>query len=153
VEFFGATASDRAANEARFWNVVNAWPELSAARGGVIARNSDTSPWVNNWDLRFSQEVPGLWNKHKGSITFDILNFGNMLNSRWGRIDEITFNGGSLGGGLNRGGNARSFVNFAGLTADGRYIYNTQTTVEDFTTKQDRLESQWQMQVTLRYQF
>ncbi len=153
VEFFGATAADRAANEARFWDVVNAWPALSAARGGVIARTSDASPWVNNWDLRLSQEVPGLWNKHKGSITFDILNFGNMLNSRWGRIDEITFNGGNLGGGLNRGGNARSFVNFAGLTADGRYIYNTQATVEDFTTKQDRLESQWQLQVTLRYQF
>ncbi len=153
VEFFGATPEARAANEARFWNVVNAWPELSAARGRVIGRNSDTSPWVNNWDLRISQEVPGLWARHKGSVTFDVLNFGNMLNQKWGRIDEITFNAGNLGGGLNRGGNARSFVNFAGLTADGRYIYNTQNTVEDFTTKQDRLESQWQLQVTLRYEF
>jgi hypothetical protein len=153
VEFFGATPELRASNEARFWSVVNSWPELSAAKGGVIARNSASAPWVNNWDLRISQEVPGLWNKHKGSVTFDVLNFGNMLNNRWGRIEEVGFNGGNLGGGLNRGGNARSFVNFAGLTADGRYIYNTQNFVEDFVLKQDRLESQWQLQVTLRYEF
>jgi hypothetical protein len=153
VEFFGATPEARAANEARFWGVVNAWPELNAARGRVIGRNSDSAPWVNNWDLRVSQEVPGLWAKHRGSVSFDVLNFGNMLNRKWGRIDEVGFNGGNLGGGLNRGGSARSFVNFAGLTADGRYIYNTQNTTEDFVTKQDRLESQWQLQVTLRYEF
>lgn len=153
VLFFGADAAARAANEARFWTVVNGNPELSRNRGRTIGRNSDSAPWVNNWDLRFSQELPGFFGKQKAAVSLDILNFGNLLNRRWGRIDETGFNGGNVGGVLNRGGNARSFVNYAGISSDGKYIYNTQNFVEDFTTKQERLESQWTAQITLRYEF
>ena len=78
---------------------------------------------------------------------------GNLLNKRWGRIDEVGFNAGTIGGVNSRGGNARSFVNYAGISADGKYIYNTQTTNEDFTTKQTKGESQWAAQITLRYEF
>jgi len=138
--------------QARFWSFIDASPELSANRGRVLSRNSDSAPWVNSWDIRFAQEFAGFAKGHKAVLAFDILNFGNMLNRKWGRIDEVGFNGGNVGGVLNRGGNARSFVNFAGLDG-GKYVYNTQNTVEDFTTKQDRLESQWQIQVTLRYEF
>lgn len=151
VLFYGASAADRQANENRFWEIVNANAELSGARGRVVSRHGSTSPWVNSVDVRLSQEVPGFTAKQKGVISFDILNFGNLLNKRWGRTDEVGFNGGFVGGVLNRGGNARSFVNFAGIS-NGKYVYNT-TTYEDFTTKQDRNESQWMLQVTLRYEF
>jgi hypothetical protein len=153
VEFFGATAADRQANEDRFWGIVNSNSELSSAKGRVVSRNSGYAPWVNTFDLRISQEVPGLFANHKGVISLDILNVGNLLNKRWGRIEEVGFNGGNVGGVNSRGGNARSFVNYAGITADGRYIYNTQNEVEDFTTKQNRGESQWAAQITLRYEF
>jgi len=153
VAFFGATPELRQANEDRFWSFVNAYPELADAKGRVISRNSGSAPWVNTIDMRISQEVPGFSSKHKGVISFDILNFGNLLNKEWGRIEEVGFNSGNLGGALNRGGNARSFVNFAGITPDGKYIYNTQNSVEDLNTKQNRGESQWAVQVTLRYEF
>ncbi len=153
VVFFGATAADRQANEDRFWSFVNASDVLSKAKGRVVGRNAGYAPWINTFDVRVSQELPGLFGKHKGVVSLDILNVGNLLNKRWGRIDEVGFNGGTIGGVSSRGGNARSFVNYAGITADGKYIYNTQNTVEDFTTKQTKGESQWAAQVTLRYEF
>jgi hypothetical protein len=152
VLFYGATEAERRANEDRFWAVVNANPDLAGSRGRVVSRYGSTSPWVNTFDLRLSQEVPGFTKKHKGVLSFDILNVGNLLNKRWGRIDEVGFNSGTVGGVLNRGGNARSFVNYAGMS-NGKYVYNTLQTVEDFTTKQDKGESQWALQVTLRYEF
>ncbi len=126
--------------ERRFWEVVNAHEPLRDARGGVVGRNDNYAPWVNNIDVRFSQELPGFIKGHKASFTFDILNFGNLLNKKWGRIDEINFP------------SARSFVNYNGLDSQGRYIYSMGT-VEDLRTVQDKGESQWAVQLTLRYEF
>jgi hypothetical protein len=142
VIFRGSSATETPAQaEARFWDVVNGSKALSAAKGGVVGRNNEFAPWVNNVDLRLSQEVPGFTSKHKGSITLDILNFGNMLNKEWGRIDEIGFP------------SNRSFVNYNGIdSATGKYVYSVGPT-EDLTTRQTGGESQWAVQLTLRYSF
>ena len=129
-----------AAEEARFWETVEGNKGLRDAKGGLVGRNDSYAPWVNNFDVRFSQEIPGLFAKHKASFTFDILNFGNLLNKRWGRIDEIGFP------------SNRSFVNFNGLDSNGRYIYSLGT-LEDLTTRQTAGESQWALQISLRYEF
>jgi len=77
-------------------------------------------------------------------VTLDILNFTNLLNKRWGRIDEI---------GFGTGGNVRNFVNFAGIDpATGKMIYSVNDPT-DYTTKQTRGESAWAAQVTLKYEF
>jgi hypothetical protein len=128
-----------AAEEAKFWEVVNSNSALSSAKGGVVGRNNTFAPWVNNIDMRVSQEVPGFLSNHKGSISFDIFNLGNLLNKKWGRIDEIGFP------------SNRSFVNYNGLV-NGKYQYSLGTT-EDLVTKQASGESQWAVQVTLRYEF
>jgi hypothetical protein len=128
-----------ATEEARFWEIVNANSALAAAKGGVVGRNNSFAPWVNNFDVRFSQEMPGFMKGHKTTFTLDILNFGNLLNKKWGRIDEIGFP------------SNRSFVNFNGLD-NGRYVYSLGS-VEDFTTRQLAGESQWAVQATLRYEF
>jgi Carboxypeptidase regulatory-like domain len=129
-----------AAEEARFWDVVNANPGLAKAKGGVVSRNNSFNPWVNNFDVRFSQELPGFASSHKATVTLDFLNFGNLLNKRWGRIDEIGFP------------SNRSFVNYSGLDANGKYIYSLGST-EDFVTRQTAGESQWAVQLTLKYSF
>lgn len=135
-----------AADEAAFWNIVSANPELNSSRGGVVKRNGSFAPFVNSFDLRLSQEVPGFLPKHKGVVTLDFLNVGNMLNKKWGRIDEVGFQ--------SAGGSARSFVNFKGIDpATGKYIYATMPAVEDLTTRQAKGESQWAVQVTVRYEF
>jgi hypothetical protein len=135
VEFRGG-----AAEEAKFWEVVNANPALSAAKGGVVGRNNSFAPWVNNFDVRVSQELPALSSKHRASVSLDFLNFGNLLNKKWGRIDEIGFP------------SNRSFVNYAGLNAAGKYVYSLGST-EDLVTRQASGESQWAVQVTLKYEF
>jgi hypothetical protein len=129
-----------AAEEARFWDIVNAYKGLSGAKGGLVGRNDNYAAWVNNFDLRVSQEVPGFTSKHKGSVTLDILNVGNLISKSWGRINEIGFP------------SNRSFVNYNGLDAQGRYIYSLGT-LEDYTTRQTNGESQWAAQITLRYEF
>ncbi len=144
VVFLGDTATSKT-NEERFWGLVNATPNLLAAAGGVAKRNTDFSPWTNSIDMRISQEIPGFFKGNKGVLAVDILNVGNMLNKRWGRIDEVAF--------LANGGQTRSFVNFVGLDSQGRYIYAVNSQVTDFTTRQARGESQWALQVTARYEF
>jgi hypothetical protein len=44
-------------------------------------------------------------------------------------------------------------VNFAGLDDQGRYRYIVNSKADDFTTRQDRGESQWALQATFRYEF
>ena len=129
-----------AAEETAFWAIVDANPALAAAKGGIVGRNNSFAPWVNNIDLRLSQELPGFTSGHKASFTLDFLNFGNLLNKKWGRIDELGFP------------SRRRFVNFNGLDASGKYIYSLGS-LDDLSTKQASGESQWAIQATLRYQF
>jgi hypothetical protein len=129
-----------AAEEAKFWEIVESNRTLRDAKGGLVGRNDSFAPWVNSVDVRVGQELPGLFVRQRASISLDILNFGNLLNKRWGRIDEILFP-------LNR-----SFVNYGGLDANGRYIYSLGT-LESFVTRQSAGESQWAAQLTLRVEF
>ena len=92
-------------------------------------------------DLKFSQEVPGFFAGHKGVLSLDVLNFGNLLNRRWGRIEEINFP------------STRKFVNFNGITADGKMVYNVVGEPDAFILRQNKGESQWALQVTARYEF
>ena len=129
-----------AAEEARFWQIVNSHQALWSAKGGVVDRNKSSGRWVNNFDVRMSQELPGFMKDHKASFTIDILNFGNLLNKKWGRIDEIGFP------------SNRSFVNYAGMDANGKYVYSLGS-LEDHVTRQVSGESQWAVQLTVRYEF
>jgi hypothetical protein len=145
VIFLGDSATSRT-NEDRFWNFVNANPGLQKNAGGVTKRNENFSPWTNSVDVRLSQELPSFFKGHKAVFALDILNFGNLLNKKWGRIDEIPF--------ASNGGQPRQFVNFVGIDpSTGKYIYSVPTTVQDFSTRQLRGESQWAMQATFRYEF
>jgi hypothetical protein len=129
-----------AAEEAKFWEIVESNKALSDAKGGVVGRNDSYAPWVNSVDVRVGQELPGFFGRQRASINLDILNFGNLLNKRWGRINEIGFP-------LNR-----SFVNYGGLDANGRYVYSLGT-LESLVTRQNAGESQWAAQLTLRVEF
>lgn len=144
VVFYGDTATNKS-NEARFWAVVNANEVLRNAKGGVVGRNSDFSPWTNSFDVKITQELPGFAKSHKASFALDILNFGNLLNKKWGRIEEVGFQ--------SAGAQARSFVDYAGLDAQGRYVYAVRNNVEDLNVRQAKGESQWAIQATFKYEF
>jgi hypothetical protein len=144
VIFLGDTATSHT-NEARFWQIVGSEKGLANYAGRVVERNSAFSPWTNNVDMRISQEIPSFFRGHKAVVSFDILNVGNLLNKKWGHIDEMAFQG--------QGGQARTFVNVVGIDpTSGKYIYSVRNP-DDFTTRQVRGESQWAAQVTFRYEF
>lgn len=144
VVFQGDTATSHA-NEDKFWATVNANPVLKKAAGGVVGRNTDFSPWTNTFDLRIAQEVPGLFKGNKGTFTLDMFNFGNLLNKKWGRINEVGFQ--------TNGAQARSFVDYVGLDASGKYIYKVRDAVEVLDVRQVKGESQWAIQATVKYEF
>jgi hypothetical protein len=138
-------ANSAAAAEAQFWAIVDGDQGLRKYKGRVVDRNSASSKFTNSIDLRLSQEVPGFFAGHKGVFSLDVLNFGNMLNKRWGRVDEITF--------TSNGGNRRAFVNVAGIDqATGKPIYAVGTPF-DYATRNNRGESAWAIQLTGRYEF
>lgn len=138
------TAATSAAAEAKFWSIVDANPGLRNSKGSVVGRNASFSPFVNSFDVRISQEVPGFFGNNKGTITLDILNFGNLINKRWGRIDEV---------GFGTGGTTRRWINYAGIDpTTGKMVYAVNDPT-DYTTKQTRGESQWAMQITAKYEF
>ena len=145
VLFAGANAAAKQAAEDSFWAIVNADPALSAAKGGVVSRNSAFSDTVHTFDLRLSQELDGFSPKHKSTVILDIFNVGNLINRDWGRTNEALFQSG--------GGNRRSFVNFVGIDpSTGKYIY-AMGAMEDQAIKQNALESQWAIQATWKYEF
>jgi hypothetical protein len=74
-----------------------------------------------------------------------MFNVGNMINKKWGRINEVGFQA--------NGGQARSFVDYVGLDAQGRYIYQVRDKVEDLDVRQVKGESQWAIQATVKYEF
>jgi hypothetical protein len=127
-----------AAEEARFWEIARA-NGLDRFAGGVAGRNAQFASWVNSVDFRVRQELPGFFADHRAELALDILNVGNLINKRWGRVQELA-------------GLDRSFVNFLGLDASGRYIYGLGT-LEDETLRTGLGESQWAAQVTFRYAF
>jgi hypothetical protein len=129
---------------AAFWDIV-ARNGLTGYAGSAVPRNSATAPWVNSIDIRISQELPGFFEGNKAEIWLDILNVGNLINKDWGHVDEVGFQ--------SDGGQARSFVNFAGIDpVTGQYVYDV-VTEETFIRRDNRGESRWAAQVGFRYSF
>jgi hypothetical protein len=68
-------------------------------RGQINKVNSDESPWNQRWDLRFQQDLPGIWGAesfvgdNKFKLVLDIENFANLLNDEWGTFYGAPSNG------------------------------------------------------------
>lgn len=135
-----------ATQAANFWNYIQSNEFLNSHRGQVISRNSARSKWVNQVDLRFSQEVPGFFEGNKGELWVDILNFTNLLNKKWGHIEEAPFN--------SNGGQRLGVAQFGGIDpTTGKYIYRYPQAAQSFVTKDNIGESRWAVQVGVRYTF
>jgi hypothetical protein len=62
-------------------------------RGQYSERNGNLGHWENQVDLHFAENIFAL--KERGSkiqLTFDVLNFANMLNKKWGATWSQTYN-------------------------------------------------------------
>lgn len=142
-----------AAEEAAFWAYVEGDEYLRTHKGQVAERNGNTSPWVNNFDLRISQDLPGFFEGNKVQVWLDVLNVGNMINKDWGQIEEVDFGNGRTLGVAEYGGVCGAAVT-AVCTAGsaGKYVYRWNGA--DKAALQDQNgQSRWALQLGLRYEF
>jgi len=82
----GTRVYTEAEQQAAFWNFVSQDPYLSTRRGQYAERNALALPFLHRFDLSVAQDVfVKIGGKRNAfQIRADILNFGNMLNNKWG---------------------------------------------------------------------
>lgn len=129
------------AEEQAFWNYVNGNEYLRSHLGQVAKRNDVRGKWVNQFDLHIAQELPGFWEGHKAELAVDIMNVGNLLNKKWGRVEEVAFPG------------MRGVVEYGGIDqATGKYVYRFNTPDPEQIYDEKGI-SRWAAQVSFRYRF
>ena len=79
-----------AAQADAFFAYLEANPRLRRFAGRVVPRNSERSHFLHQFDLKFSQQI-SLWRETSAEFFADIVNFANLLNPRWGRLEQVSF--------------------------------------------------------------
>lgn len=64
---------------------------LSKYRGKIAPRNAFRSPWYTRIDMRFAQDLPNPLSGNRARFVLDIENLGNMINRKWGRLQQVNF--------------------------------------------------------------
>lgn len=112
---------------------------LAGRRGQYAEKYGIIAPWYSQWDLRLLQDlrVGTGSNANTIQLSIDVLNFGNLLNSKWG-VRQLPVNNQPVG---------------VTVDANGVPTYSfdpslTRTFANDFS-----LLSRWQARVGLRYSF
>ncbi len=108
------------------------------SRGAIQERNAHNADWWTTFDLKFTQEIPGFMEDHKGSAFLVIKNIGNMMNDDWGVMTKGSFVGNRM---------VEASINDA-----GQYVY------EEFNQGNEEQEVQnaaslWQIRVGIEYKF
>ncbi|MCK5423903.1 MAG: TonB-dependent receptor [Emcibacter sp.] len=133
----GGDATSSAVTEADFLAFLQE-TGLDQYAGSIAPRNSPRNPWYSKLDFRFTQEIPGLMDGHKGLFSFDITNLTNLLNSSWGRFEQTGFPS------LER-------VGRVSITDDNRYVFTRFNGVGN--PRMNTLASVWRMRLGLKYSF
>lgn len=136
-----------AAMENAFFDWLAQNPDLARYAGQVVPANSGRSKWINNFDLRISQQLPSFFEGHKAEFTFDIMNIGNLLNKKWGLIEDYGFY------------QTMRVANYAGIDPEtGKYVYifgntDTEAVQENNNDKGNTGVSRWSVMATFKYSF
>jgi len=133
------------AMEDSFFKWLEANPELARYAGDIAPANGFRSSWINTFDVRISQELPGFFDGHKSEIWLDIQNVGNLINKDWGHIYDYGFL-------------ANSRVATLQGIYQGKYVYNyrfadTPSIANGDADNFDQGVSQWSLNLGFRYKF
>lgn len=134
--------------EQAFFDWLSQNPELQKYRGQIAPANAFRAKWVNSFDVRFSQELPGFMKGHKTELSLDIMNIGNLLNKKWGLIDDYGFN------------STRRVASYAGIDpATGKYVYHFSGSTDSSQIQENNNDkgntgvSRWSVMLGLKYKF
>jgi len=111
--------------------------DFGLERGRSVDLQSERGPWVNDLDLRFSQEVP-VGNFGKIELTLDLENALNFLDSDWGRVEESNFA-------------QQALVDTRVNNATGQFTYTNVDLDPRFSFRDT--DSVWKVQFGIKYKF
>ena len=152
IEFRSGTAQ---AKIDQFYEYIQRNDYLKDHQGGIAGRNGDRAGWINQIDLSFSQEIPGIFKGNKGIIKLDLYNFTNLLDKHWGIEKRVNFPGG------------RALADYYGVDpATGKYIYDiggsnytnasgdySPRVIPTYVNFGDDLAQRWSVLLTVKYTF
>ena len=131
-----------------FWNFINNNKYLKTRKGKYAERNGLVYPWVNQFDLKITQDFfiqskNGMRNTLQ--IGLDIKNVGNLLNKNWGNMKSATANQ------ILKQTNKRT----AGGATEPVYNFQRNGTevLKDAFTNTFGTSSTYLMQISVRYMF
>ncbi len=128
-----------AAVEAAFFNYINSVEYLRNNQGSIAKRNATVARWLSQIDVRISQDLPMVF-KVQPQIYLDIMNFGNLVNKKYGNIDEATFP------------YTVNVARYLGVQ-DGKYVYQFLAPPAGFIRKDVKGESRWAAQIGVKFSF
>ena len=109
---------------------------MSSNRGEYMERYGALAPWRSRWDVKILQDIM-FNNDNSLQLSIDILNFGNLLNSDWGVVEQPN--------------NLSPVGVFVDATNTPTYTFDTN--LKETFGADSSLLSRWQMQIGLRYSF
>ncbi|HZH54992.1 MAG TPA: carboxypeptidase regulatory-like domain-containing protein [Sphingobacteriaceae bacterium] len=131
-----------------FDQLMNNVPYLKDNKGRIADRNAVLMPWYNRFDFRVLQDlftnIGG--NKNTIQLSFDFVNFANLLNSDWGVRKQLIPNASTPLSVVDRGTNPTFRMNTANI--DGNVVLPTEM-YQDVRT----FGTTWSMQFGIRYIF
>lgn len=109
-------------------------------RGQYAGRNSCQAPWENHFDLHIAENIYAFKNLVNGSklqLTLDIINFGNLLNKKWGDNYGSYYNVSPL-----------QVTSVDATTRVATFLYNDNNTI-----KMSDIASRWHAQIGVKFTF
>ncbi|WP_293897487.1 TonB-dependent receptor [Sphingobacterium sp. UBA5670] len=126
---------------ARLDAYINQDKYLSTRRGQYAERNGAEYPWMNRFDIRIMQELSKVLktkDNHRLQVSFDIINVGNLLSSKWG---------------VTKTPNITNFMQYQGV-ANNKPTYTVSQNLKEQTFRNNTgIDSRYQMQLGIRYIF
>ena len=116
-----------------FTDFVNSDEYLSSRKGNFTERNGGRTPWSTTIDAKIVQNVGKSF-----QLTADIFNLTNLLNNNWGEMYFIS--------------NSFNSTSSVGLSkGNGETFSFTKPTQKPYSV--DQINSKWQIQLGVRYNF
>jgi len=148
----GSAQQIEAAAEAdAFDRFIDRVPCLKKSRGHLLGRNDCRNPWQNDVDVSVGQNLRAFGQQNL-QLRLDVINFGNLLNKRWGwqNFSDQNNTCGPICSAttlLTQTGNV--VAGRTQQTAQGIYTFNK--TMKPWNA--DNAASNYRMQLSLRYSF
>jgi len=134
-------------DRAAFWKFVNQDSYLKKHKGQYAEAYAARAPWVHRFDFRLIEDFQFKVGKtkHNLQLSFDIMNVGNLINSRWGisKTNAVANNGRIL---KYEGVDEANVPTFSMYKVNGEYPTKTYDTYKNYSEC-------WRLQVGIRYIF